>query len=224
MKLHFHPVSTTSRPCLLFISEQNAPVELQVVDILKGEHLRDPFLTLNPNALVPVLEDGDFVLTESSSILKYLADKLGSPAYPKELRQRARVNEAMDWFNTNFYREYGYHLLYPQLFPHHKRPTDEINRATVEWGKTQSEKCLGVLDRHMIGSSKYLCGDEITIADYFGACLLSAGDHVRVNYGKFPSVKRWLDSIRSLPSWSKVNEVHNGFAESLKSQQFVTIS
>ena len=70
---------------------------------------------LNPNCLVPILEDGDLRLTESSAILKYLADKIGSPAYPKDLKRRAKVNEMMDWINTNFYRDWGYNLAYPQL-------------------------------------------------------------------------------------------------------------
>ena len=53
----------------------------------------------------------------------------------KGVRTRARVNELMDWFNTGFYREYGYHLVYPQLFPQHKRPSEEAHHATIEWGK-----------------------------------------------------------------------------------------
>ena len=75
MKLHYHPVSTTSRPLYLFVQENKLPVELKFVDLMKGEHVQTSFTNLNPNQLVPVLEDGDFVLTESSAILKYLADK-----------------------------------------------------------------------------------------------------------------------------------------------------
>ena len=82
-----------------------------------------------------MLEDGDFRLTESAAILRYLAEKTGSPAYPKDLKQRARVNELMDWFNSNFYRDWGYGLIYPQLFPHLKREDAEAQEATVAWGK-----------------------------------------------------------------------------------------
>ena len=77
------------------------------------------------DALVPVLEDGDFRLTESSAILKYLADKFDSPLYPKDLRQRARVNERMDWFNTQLSRDFCFGLVFAQLLPHHKRRSDE---------------------------------------------------------------------------------------------------
>ena len=64
-------------------------------------------MRINPNGLVPVLEDGDFRLTESSAILKYIAEKKGSPAYPTELKARVRVNEMMDWFNASFYKNFG---------------------------------------------------------------------------------------------------------------------
>ena len=59
-----------------------------------------------------MLEDGDFRLTESAAILRYLAEKIDSPAFPKDIKQRARVNEVMDWFNSNFYRDWGYGLIY----------------------------------------------------------------------------------------------------------------
>ena len=100
MKIYYHPASTTSRPLVLFAAENGMDVDFQVVDLFTGEHYKAPFEAINPNHLVPVLEDGDFRLTESSAILKYLADKINSPAYPRDLQQRARVNERMDWINT----------------------------------------------------------------------------------------------------------------------------
>ena len=86
MKLYMHPVSMTSRPVRLFIAESGINVDEQVVDLFTGEHYKEPYASLNPNRLVPMLEDGDLRLTESSAILKYLADKVGSPAYPKDLK------------------------------------------------------------------------------------------------------------------------------------------
>lgn len=224
MKLHFSPVSTASRPVLLFCAEAHVAYEPVVVDLMAGEHTKEPFLTLNPTGLVPVLEDGDFVLTESSAILKYLADKHGSAAYPTDPKKRARVNERMDWFNTQFYREWGYHLVYPQLFAHHTRTPDAAQKATVEWGRAKSEHLLGVLDKHLLGRRPYVAGDEITIADYFGAEIVAAGDLVGARFERFPNVDRWLAAMRALPSWKTVNEAVDGFAASLRGKAFVTIA
>jgi glutathione S-transferase len=223
MKLYMHPVSMTSRPVRLFIAENNIPVEEQVVDLFTGEHYKEPFLAINPNHMVPVLEDGDFRLTESSAILKYLADKINSPAYPKDLKQRAKVDAAMDWINTMLYRDFGYGLLYPQIFPHHKRPTDEQHKGTIAWGKEKCKNAFAILDRDILGKNDYLSNNTISIADYFGACIVTAGELIGCEFGDYPNVKRWIGNMQKLKSWASVNEVMYGFAGSLKGQQFETV-
>jgi len=159
MKLYTHPVSTTSRPVMQFIADNNIPVDMQIVDILKGEHHQPAYSDINPSRLIPMLEDGDFRLTESAAILRYLAEKTGSPAYPKDLKQRAKVNEVMDWFNSNFYRDWGYGLIYPQLFPHLKREDAKVQEGVIAWGKEKSKEWLKVLNDHFLGpKNQYLCG------------------------------------------------------------------
>jgi glutathione S-transferase len=223
MKLHYHPVSMTSRPLMFFIEDNGLDVEMHVVDLMTGEHYKPPFTDLNPNCQVPVLEDDGFVLTESSAILKYLADKCGlTSLYPTELKARARVNEVMDWFNTQFYREYGYNLVYPQIFAHHKRP-DGTQEGTLAWGRERAERWLGILDKNILGKNAYLCGDSVTIADYLAAGLVTAGEHIRVDFDKFPNVKRWIGSMKSRPAWKKTHDVHEGFKASLADKPFVSI-
>jgi glutathione S-transferase len=224
MKLYFHPVSTASRPVVLFCAEANISYEPHIVDLMTGAHKQQPYIGLNPSGLVPTLDDDGFVLTESSAILKYLAEKTGSPAYPKELKARARVNEMMDWFNTQLYREFGYHLAYPQVFAHHVRTPDVAQTATLEWGKSKTEEWLKVLDQHVLSEHKFLCGDEITIADYFGAEILATGDLIGMRYDRYPNIQRWMKTMRELPSWKKVNEATDGFAASLREKEFVTVA
>ena len=224
MKLYMHPVSTTSRPELLFIAENAIDLEPQVVDLLTGEHLQEAYAAINPNRLVPVLEDGELRLTESSAILKYLADKVDSPAYPKDLVKRARVNAMMDWFNADFYRDFGYGVVYPQIFPDHKRQSDAVQSATIEWAAERTRTRLEVLNDSWIGPDQpYLCGDEITIADYFGVGLMSCGEVIRCDLSPYPNVARWFDTMKSLPSWGEVTETFYGFVESVKGQAFTGI-
>ena len=224
MKLYMHPVSMTSRPVRLFIAESGIPMDEQVVDLFTGEHYQEAYTKLNPNRLVPMLEDGDLRLTESSAILKYLADKVNSPAYPKDLKQRAKVNEMMDWLNTNFYREYAYNLIYPQLFPHMKRPDPAVQKATLEWGKERAKGWLQILNDHWIGpKNNYLCGNQITIADYLGSAFVTLGEIVRCDFSPYPNIQRWLDNMKKLKSWPKVNEVFDGYKASVKDQQFAAL-
>jgi glutathione S-transferase len=224
MKVYCHPASTTSRIVMLFAAEEAPEIEFQVVDLFTGEHMKPPYSAMNPSCLVPMLEDGDFRLTESSSILKYLADKKGSPSYPKDLRERARVNEMMDWVNTNLYRDFAYGLVYPQAFPTHKRRSDEAQASTLAWAKEKSQGWLKILDQSLLGPKKaYLCGDKLTIADYLGAEMIGLGELIRCNYSPYPNVERWLGRMKGLKSWPKVHEVFYGFAGSLKDTPFVAI-
>lgn len=208
---------------MLFAAENDLGIDFQVVDLFTGEHYQPPFETINPNHLVPVLEDGDFRLTESSAILKYLADKSGSPAYPKDLQQRARVNERMDWVNTQLNRDLAYGLVYPQAFPHHKRPSEEAQQVTLAWAKERAAGWLKVLNDHILGpESAYLCGDRITIADYYGAPFVALSNVIRSDLGAYPNVKRWLGRMKALKTWTKTNEIIDGFAGSLQGP-FVTV-
>ncbi len=223
MKLYYHPVSTTSRPVMLFAMENNLPVEFQVVDLMKGEHVQPPYAAINPSKLVPVLEDGEFRLTESSAILKYLAEKSGSPAYPKDLCERARVNERMDWINTQLCRDLAYGLVYPQIFPTHKRPTDEHQKGQLAWAKERAKSWMKVLDESLIGRQAYLCGDKITIADYFAASFVSLAEFIRADFSAYPNLKRWYERMKGLKSWGKVHEVFYGFAGSMKDAKFEVV-
>jgi glutathione S-transferase len=207
------------------VADNNIPMNEEVVDLMTGAHMQPPYSEINPNCLVPMLEDGDLKLTESSAILKYLADKIGSPAYPKDLKARAKVNEMMDWINTNFYRDWGYNLCYPQLFPHVKRRSDEAQAATLEFGAENSKRWLKLLNDYWLGPNKpYLCGDQITIADYFAAGIVTLGEVIGVDFSPYPNVKAWIGRMKKLPNWDKVNEVFNGLVESVKGQPFVTLA
>jgi len=224
MKLYYHPVSTVSRPIILFAADSGIALDYQVVDLMTGEHMQDAYGAINPSRLVPVLEDDGFRMTESSAILKYLAEKTGSPAYPKDLKQRARVNEVMDWLNTGLYRDFGYGLIYPQIFPHHKRRSDEAQAGAVAWGQEKTKFWLQVLDQHYLGSgNKYLCGKEITIADYFGAGILSIGEIVGCDLAGYPNVARWYAAMKARPNWAKANEAFTGLVGALKGKSFTAV-
>jgi glutathione S-transferase len=224
-KLYVLLVSNTSRPIRAMIGEYGLPIEEVALDFYKGEHASEPYISLNPNGLVPTLVDDDFVLTESSTIMKYLADKFDLPIYPKGLKDRAKVNELMDWFNTGFYRDYAYNVVYPQIYPHHNRQNDEAQSRTIEWGKANTQKWLKVLDEHWLGKNRtYLVGDKLSIADIFGYALITCGMVTRDEFKGYPNIQRWLDEVGKLKSWPKVNEALAGFRDYVKDQQFVNVA
>jgi len=207
MKLYYHPVSTTCRPIMMFAADHRLPLDYRLVDLFAGEQKQADFAAINPNQAVPVLDDDGFRLTECSAILKYLADRVGSHAYPIDPRKRARVNERMDWFNTSLSRELCYGFLYPQLLPTHKRPNGDAQRQTIEWSRPHALRWLTVLDEKWLGpDNAYVCGDRITIADYLGIAYLTLGEAAHVDYSQWPNIARWIGCMKSRPSWNPANE------------------
>jgi glutathione S-transferase len=209
MKLYHHPVSTTSRPIVLLAHEAGIELDYQVVDLFTGEQYQPAFETINPSHQVPVLDDGDFRLTESSAILKYLADRKGTPAYPTDPKQRARVNERMDWFNTGFYRDFSYGFVYPQIFPFMRRPDDVVQAGTIAYGREKALGWLKVLDQGLIGPRQnFLCGDSVTIADYLGATMVVGGEAIGCDLSAYPNITRWLGHVKALRHWASVNAAY----------------
>ncbi len=225
MDLYVNQAATTSRAVLAFCHAAGLDVVVKDVDLMRGEHHQPAFAALNPNRLVPVLVDGDFVLTEASAILRYVANKTRSPLYPDDLRTRARIDEVMAWFEANFYKDFGFQYVYPQLMPHHARSTSEATRGAVEWGRDKSRTWLSILDQHFLrGGGAYLVGERISIADFFGASILSLGELVHCSFDAYPNVARWYGSVTSHPSWEAINVAFRGFAASLRDKDFVRLS
>jgi glutathione S-transferase len=217
MKLYCDPISTTSRPVMLFIAEHGLDVELVNVDIMNGANQAAEYLSINPNGIVPFLVDGDLSLGESTAILRYLADKAGSSAYPTDRKARAKVDEALGWFSTNFHEYFCLFTIYPSFgIPHGVDP--ELAKAMVAFGSTHCPRWLSVLDHSMIGERPFVCGDEITLADYLGAAFVTIGDAAAYDFGPYPNIRRWLANMRKLGHWDATYAVFNGFVETLQAQ------
>jgi glutathione S-transferase len=217
MKLYCDPISTTSRPVMLFIAEHGLDVELIHIDLMSGGNQAPEYLAINPNGIVPFLVDGDLALGESTAILRYLADKAGSAAFPTDRKARAKVDEALGWFSTNLHEYFCLFTIYPSFgIPHGIDP--DLASGMIAFGTIHSPRWLTVLDQHMIGDRAFVCGDEITLADYLGAAFVTIGDAAAYDFGPYPNIRRWLANMRGLQNWDATYAVFNGFVASLQTQ------
>jgi glutathione S-transferase len=216
VKLYYDPASTVCRPIMLFLEDHQLDIELVHVDLTVGEHRTDWYAAVNPNRQVPAFVDGDFGITASATILRYLADVAGSRAYPKDLRSRAKVDEALDWFNTGFYRDHGYGTVYPQILPHyrvHAAQTGEL----LAWHRERAAQRLQVLNDHMIGDGLWVAG-AFSLADYFGASLVTMGDMVGFDLTPWPNVRRWLVAMEARPGWTAANAAFYGWRSAVRAE------
>lgn len=216
MKIYLDPISTTSRPILMFLAENDLKSEIVPVSLFKGEHHAADYAKINPNLAVPTLDDDGFVLTESSAILKYLADKASSPAYPQDLKARARVNQMMDWFNTGFYRDHGYGLVYAQTLPDYQYANATTQTDTLGRAKTKTDKWLRVLNDVYLSGRPYVCGNDVTLADYMGASYVSISDWIGFDLSAYPNVARWLKAMRTRASWASTHAAWNALVAQMR--------
>jgi glutathione S-transferase len=220
MKLFCDAISTTSRPVILFMAEHGVEAELVHVDLMSGGQLDPAYLAVNPNGVVPFLVDGDLKLGESSAILKYLADKVGSRAYPTDLKARAKVNEALDWFNTNFHEYFCVFTIYPHMgVPHGLDPV--LRQGVMAYGEQASVRWLKVLDQHMLAGKAFVCGDEISLADYLGASLVTLGEIAAFDLSPYPNIEAWVARMKARPHWDQVYAAFQGLAAAIRAQAVV---
>ena len=119
------------------------------------------FLALNPNAMVPVIQDGDFTLWESNSIIRYLANQYGDGAlYPVEARLRARVDQWMDWQATDLNRSWSYAFMaLARQSPAHQDP------AAIQASQQAWTQFMGILEQRLQATGGHVAGAGFSLAD-----------------------------------------------------------
>lgn len=118
-------------------------------------------LAQNPNALVPVIRDGDFVLWESNAICRYLAGKQPrNTLLPPQPQARALVEQWMDWQATELNTAWRYSFYaVVRHSPTHRDPA-AIAASVEAWNG-----CMRLLDRHFARGGQFITGEFFTLAD-----------------------------------------------------------
>ena len=97
MKLYYSPPSPNTRKVHAVAIHLGLPIELRLVDLQKGEQRTPEFLRLNPTGRTPILQDGEFILWESTAIMQYLASQLPNALWPEVPQIRADIMRWQSW-------------------------------------------------------------------------------------------------------------------------------
>ena len=166
MKLYGFPPTRSIR-VLWTLRELDVEFEFVNVDPTKGEHRRPEFLAVNPAGKLPVLVDGDFILTESVAIVLYLAEKYPEKGLlPSGVRARAEVYRWLLFAATELEQPLWRITRHTSLYPPEKRLAAEIPIARQDF-----LDMAAVLEKHMDGR-QFLVGDNVTVADFVAAYTL----------------------------------------------------
>ncbi|XP_072051594.1 glutathione S-transferase theta-3-like [Amphiura filiformis] len=220
LDIYYFPASQPSRSVVMFLKLNKIEYNDKLVNFITGEQNTPEYLAMNPNHAVPVMDDDGFVICQSVAIVKYLASKYQTADhwYPSDLKKRAKVDELLDWQHTNirkhgigvfFYIKLGHFFGLPALTP------EQIDERYKELdGSMTLIECF-------LKDQKYLCGDEITLADLFIANeVLQPTKCERDIYEKHPKVKAWIDRVRERlnPVWDEMDGVFDQILSGLASR------
>jgi len=160
------------------------------------------YLAMNPNGLVPVIDDDGFILYESNAITRYLAAKHGAGTlWPDDPRARADVDRWMEWQST------GYTPAMVQAFWQLVRtPPEKRDHAAIEASRAKGEKFSGVLDRHLAGR-EFIAGNAFSPADIVVGCAAHRWLGMPRVREPRPNLERWYGSLKSRPGARQVTSL-----------------
>lgn len=201
MKIYADPISVNCRKVLAGLELLEVPYELVYVDYFKSQQKEPAYTSINPNAALPAMVDGDFVLWESNAILQYAADKMGNEhVYPRDLKKRADINRWLLWESSSWFPCCYVYLVENCVKPLLGSSTD---MAVLEGQGAQFHKLAGILDARLTDRA-WIAGDGPTIADIALAAPMHLHEWQQLPLSGHPNVKRWMtESVEKLPSWNK---------------------
>lgn len=160
------------------------------------------YLAMNPNALVPVLIDGDFVLWESNSICRYLANKQGAAALlSDEPQARAKVEQWMDWQAGELNN--SWRVAFMALVRGQPAAPEAIEAGVASWNRH-----MGMLDAQLARTGAYVCGEAFTLADVVLGLSAQRWKNAPIAHAELPAVNAWLRRLASQPGFA--DYVDNG--------------
>jgi glutathione S-transferase len=203
MRLYHNAISFNSRRALMTALHLDVKLDLEVVNLQKGEQRRPDMLRMNPNGKVPVLEDDGFVLWESHAIMQYLADRTpGQTVYPVELRARADVNRWLFWSANHWSPSVS--ILNWENFVKGLIGAGPPDPAHVKRGETQVTDCAAVLDAHLADKA-WIAQDRLTLADLALVTPLMTLVQAKLPVANYPNLLAWFGRMQELDAWKKTS-------------------
>ena len=202
MKLHIAPPSPRAIKVVALKNNLGLPCDIHVLDFSKGDHMTPEFSALNPNKLMPVLEDDGFVLWESNAILQYLAAKKPERGlWPSDPKRQSDVLRWMSW-EAAHWAPNGCSILIRENLLKRIFGGGDPDPAEIARGQSEFHRFGGVLDGCLTGR-KWLAGDDLTIADYSVGAWMAVAQLAQYPLAKYTEINRWYSALASQPGWKE---------------------
>jgi glutathione S-transferase len=158
---------------------------------------QEKFVALNPNAMVPVIVDGAFVLWESNTICRYLCNKAGdTQLLPTDPQARARVEQWMDWQATELNNSWRYAFMaLVRGSPAH------VDQQQIQASVTNWNHHIGILDRHLECGGHYAAGDAFSLADVVLGLSVNRWMLAPIKRPPYPAIVDYYERLSERPGF-----------------------
>jgi glutathione S-transferase len=153
------------------------------------------FRKMNPNAMIPVLQDGDFMLWESNVIVRYLCEKYAlASLYPTSSQSRFDAERWMDWQQSELNRATG-----PAFVQWFRTAPELRNTAIIEDSTNKTQRWLSIVEAHLQNHA-YMAGDRLTMADIPILCEIHRWWALPQPRPSYPAIERWYAPLLAHPA------------------------
>jgi glutathione S-transferase len=158
----------------------------------------DEYLAMNPNRVVPTIDDEGFVVWESNACLRYLAARHGAGTlWPEDLQTRANADRWMDWQQTTLWSVLR--IAFHQLI---RTPDDRRDLAAVDKAVKGGGDALKILDAWLAGK-QFVCGDQFTMGDIPVGIIAYRWFAMDIERIGLPNVEAWYERLCARPGYRK---------------------
>ncbi len=177
---------------------QHLGLDVEIAEPAMPDLKKGDYLALNPNGKVPTLVDGDLTLWESRAIMQYLATKKETTLWPNDAKRRADIARWQFWEASHLSKgtgAYAFEKLFKKIFM-----KQEPDAAALAVGEREWLANAPILEAQ-VARGKWICGDDLTLADFsVGACF-SFAEPSGLPLGDFPHIRAWLSRLGEVPAW-----------------------
>jgi glutathione S-transferase len=213
IKLYANLISQPSRAVEWVMRLKHLQHELVLTDFGSPTFSSPEFLAMNPNGLIPVLQDGGFSLFEGNAILQYLAEKFSWPdLYPADVQARAKVNQYLHWHHTN-----ARHITPKVLVPlmHTKQNVATPEEAVLVKDTPALLTRLVELMENFLVTDFVAESDHPTIADFAAYCEFVQMELMGIfDYALYPKFAAWMQRMKKLPFHDEIHATLDTFLAS----------
>jgi glutathione S-transferase len=160
------------------------------------------YRAMNPNGLVPLIEEDGVTVWESNAIIRYLAARHGKGGlWPTDPGERSQGDRWMDWASTVFVPAYS--DAFRGLI---RTPKERRNELAIEASRQATEKALAVLEAHLANRA-WLAGEEFSIGDIALGPIVHRWFNLPIRRESRPAALAWVERLRARPAAASFRDV-----------------